>query len=268
MTRRFGAKDPVAIRIFYPYAYPADSAEATEYQRYIGRTNELSLIFHSETVVELRAHDEVKQGGYPISAAGVAGTDGVDGTNGLDGAPGMSAYQLAVSQGFVGTMTDWLLSLIGPQGPAGVDGTNGVDGADGEMPVPVWNGTELEWQDSAGTQLAAPADLVGPQGPIGPAGADGSQVNFATNADGTTTITVNGSSTTIGANEISDFEYNQVTGRLWITTRLGAEFEVTIAQPDLSGYLEKTAHNGNLSPVYANDGTTILFYAHNTATIA
>ena len=187
MTRRFGAKDPVAIRIFYPYAYPADSAEATEYQRYIGRTNELSLIFHSETVVELRAHDEVKQGGYPISAAGVAGTDGVDGTNGLDGAPGMSAYQLAVSQGFVGTMTDWLLSLIGPQGPAGVDGTNGVDGADGEMPVPVWNGTELEWQDSAGTQLAAPADLVGPQGPIGPAGADGSQVNFATNADGTLT---------------------------------------------------------------------------------
>ncbi len=45
------------------------------------------------------------------------------------GQNGLSAYQLAVQEGFVGTINDWLTSLIGPigeTGPAGADGTNGT----------------------------------------------------------------------------------------------------------------------------------------------
>lgn len=34
----------------------------------------------------------------------------------------MSAYQLAVANGFVGTEADWLQSLVGPQGAPGADG--------------------------------------------------------------------------------------------------------------------------------------------------
>lgn len=59
---------------------------------------------------------------------GVAGRDGVrgvNGTNGTNGTNGLSSYQLAVSNGFVGTLTDWLLSLKGANGAAGVNGGNG-----------------------------------------------------------------------------------------------------------------------------------------------
>ncbi len=44
----------------------------------------------------------------------VPGEDGEDGTNGLDGedgAPGLSAYEIAVNDGFVGTEEEWLDSL-------------------------------------------------------------------------------------------------------------------------------------------------------------
>lgn len=45
---------------------------------------------------------------------GVNGTNGIDGTNGVDGADGadgLSAYEIAVANGFVGTEADWLTSL-------------------------------------------------------------------------------------------------------------------------------------------------------------
>lgn len=42
-----------------------------------------------------------------------------------NGATGKSAYEVAVDNGFVGTESDWLLSL------EGADGTNGTNGADG-----------------------------------------------------------------------------------------------------------------------------------------
>ena len=59
------------------------------------------------------------------------------------GSEGSSAYDVAVANGFVGTVDQWLASLAGKngssssgsRGPAGADGangTNGTDGADGE----------------------------------------------------------------------------------------------------------------------------------------
>lgn len=63
---------------------------------------------------------------------GVAGRDGVRGTNGRDGADGrdgFSAYQIAVTNGFVGSSQDWLDSMRGS------DGDKGENGGDGWSPV-------------------------------------------------------------------------------------------------------------------------------------
>jgi hypothetical protein len=111
---------------------------------------------------------------------------------GIQGPPGLNAYELAVQQGFVGTLNDWLESLLGPTGPtgatgaqgpvgptgatgpagaAGADGANGADGAPGADGASAYDiavadgfvGTEAEWL----------ASLVGPQGPQGEPGAGG-----------------------------------------------------------------------------------------------
>ena len=47
------------------------------------------------------------------------------------GDPGKSAYQSAVDLGFVGTESAWLASLKGADGADGADGQNGADGQDG-----------------------------------------------------------------------------------------------------------------------------------------
>lgn len=38
------------------------------------------------------------------------------------GPAGLSAYEIAVQDGFEGTETEWLASLVGPQGESGADG--------------------------------------------------------------------------------------------------------------------------------------------------
>lgn len=50
---------------------------------------------------------------------------------GTAGTPGKSAYEVAVAEGYAGTVTQWLASLIGPQGPAGPTGPAGATGATG-----------------------------------------------------------------------------------------------------------------------------------------
>lgn len=52
-------------------------------------------------------------------------------TNGKDGENGLSAYELAVRNGFTGTLTEWLESLKGADGKDGTNGVDGKDGADG-----------------------------------------------------------------------------------------------------------------------------------------
>jgi hypothetical protein len=43
-----------------------------------------------------------------------------------DGADGLSAYQVAVANGFVGNEAAWLAALVGPAGSAGADGADGA----------------------------------------------------------------------------------------------------------------------------------------------
>jgi len=70
-------------------------------------------------------------------AQGIQGVAGATGPTGTNGTNGQSAYQAAVSNGFVGTEAQWLTSLQGAQGiqgltgPSGASGTNGPNGAVG-----------------------------------------------------------------------------------------------------------------------------------------
>ena len=76
-----------------------------------------------------------------------AGGGGGGGGSGTPGPPGLSAYEVAVENGFVGDETAWLASLVGPQGVPGLDGADGLSAYE----VAVNNGfvgTETEWLDS------------------------------------------------------------------------------------------------------------------------
>lgn len=60
-----------------------------------------------------------------------SGSNGKDGADGKDGQNGLSAYELAVQEGFAGTLAEWLVSLKGADGKDGTDGKDGVNGNDG-----------------------------------------------------------------------------------------------------------------------------------------
>lgn len=91
----------------------------------------------------------------PQGPMGSTGPQGATGPAGSTGETGQSAYEAAVALGFVGTLEDWLNSLIGPQGPQGEVGPAGATGPQGE----------------AGPQ--GETGPAGPQGDPGPAGATG-----------------------------------------------------------------------------------------------
>ena len=61
---------------------------------------------------------------------GTNGINGTNGTNGTDGSDGLSAYEIAVANGFTGTEAEWLESL------------HGADGTDGVVTVQVVTTTE------------------------------------------------------------------------------------------------------------------------------
>ena len=64
--------------------------------------------------------------GGAAGPAGPAGPTGATGAAGPAGADGASAYEVAVANGFAGTETEWLASLVGADGQ---DGTGGDGGA-------------------------------------------------------------------------------------------------------------------------------------------
>ena len=84
---------------------------------------------------------------------GTNGRDGTNGEQGADGKDGLSAYELAVENGFTGTLAEWLAFLKGKDGEIGVDGKNGVNGSDGKSAYIIavehgFVGTETEWLES------------------------------------------------------------------------------------------------------------------------
>jgi hypothetical protein len=119
---------------------------------------------------------------------GPQGIQGVAGVNGVNGTDGRSAYEIAVLNGFVGTETQWLLSLVGATGPAGATGVQGPQGIQGpagndgvtgaQGPIGLTGATGPQGvQGPAGNDGATgsqgPIGLTGPQGIQGPVGNDG-----------------------------------------------------------------------------------------------
>jgi len=58
------------------------------------------------------------------------------GGSGEQGEPGLSAYEVAVTNGYLGTEAQWLASLVGPQGSQGLPGIKGEDGSQGPQGLP------------------------------------------------------------------------------------------------------------------------------------
>lgn len=120
-------------------------------------------------------------------------TPGPPGKDGQPGKDGADAYQLAVNNGFTGTVQDWLKSLQGKPGRDGVDGKGGQDGKPGRSAYQIavdhgFNGSETEWLESLHGKDGAtgPRGLQGPKsdtGPQGPAAEIPDTSNFATNSD-------------------------------------------------------------------------------------
>jgi hypothetical protein len=95
---------------------------------------------------------------------------GPKGDAGLDGAPGMSAYDTAVQDGYIGTEDEWLATLVGPQGPQGAQGPVGPIGPQGIV------GPKGDQGDLGPVGPQGPTGIQGPtglQGATGPAGAKG-----------------------------------------------------------------------------------------------
>ncbi|MCX6183720.1 MAG: hypothetical protein NTX74_01455 [Flavobacterium sp.] len=95
-----------------------------------------------------------------VGPAGAQGAQGTPGTPGTPGINGLSAYQVAVANGYVGTEQQWLTSI---QGAAGTNGQSAYQIAVANG----FTGTQTEWLSS----------LVGAQGPQGPQGIQGIQGN-------------------------------------------------------------------------------------------
>lgn len=77
---------------------------------------------------------------------------------------GLSAYEVAMQKGFVGTEAEWLASLKGDKGDKGATGAAGVS------VTHEWDGTTLKVTSASGTSSA---DLKGEKGDKGDTGAKG-----------------------------------------------------------------------------------------------
>jgi hypothetical protein len=126
------------------------------------------------TTVDAPVAVSVQTGGGTTSVTemqgprGVAGRDGTNGTNGTDG---LSAYQVAVANGFVGNLSAWLASLQGAAGASAyqVAVTNGFVGTQAEWLASLQANVDAELafrprMTSWGAPLVAPSvdDYFGP----------------------------------------------------------------------------------------------------------
>jgi len=79
---------------------------------------------------------------------GPTGLDGKNGTNGINGVDGKSAYQVAVSNGYVGTEAQWIMSLKGDKGEPG---STANIAAHQTNEAPHQYGNKFEWRFNATT---------------------------------------------------------------------------------------------------------------------
>lgn len=94
-----------------------------------------------------------------------------DGTPGIQqGPPGASAFEVAVAEGYSGTITQWLASLVGPAGATGATGAAGPAGAQGPTGATGAQGPAGPKGDTGDTGPTGPTGATGAEGPTGPTG--------------------------------------------------------------------------------------------------
>lgn len=96
---------------------------------------------------------------------GLDGQNGLNGLDGLNGKDGKSAYEIAVENGFEGTVNEWLLSLV-VQGSSGKDGV-GIESIriaeNGHLIILLTNGRLIDAGDiSADTESTPTPDVTVP----------------------------------------------------------------------------------------------------------
>lgn len=90
------------------------------------------------------------------------------------GKDGKSAFEIAVEQGFEGTVTEWLASLVGPKGEKGDTGATGPKGDTGKQGIQGIKGD---------TGDVGPQGIQGVKGDTGATGADGQSVTIVSFTD-------------------------------------------------------------------------------------
>jgi hypothetical protein len=120
-----------------------------------------------------------------MGPAGPAGQQGIQGPKGVKGDPGtegLSAYDVWLAEGNVGTEADFLLDITGPTGVAGPAGSQifsdvvdpvNVDGDPGDYWLNTTTSTLWGPKDVATFWVGTDLLLKGDTGDVGPAGADG-----------------------------------------------------------------------------------------------
>ncbi|MCM1973760.1 MULTISPECIES: collagen-like protein [Streptomyces] len=182
---------------------------------------------------------------------------------------GDSAYEVAVEAGFVGTVEQWLASLIGPRGDTGATGQTGPAGDDA-YEVAVAAGF-------VGDRAAWLASLVGPRGATGETGEQGPPgTNGADGAPGVVQ-SVNGQSTAAVVLDAADVGAvpDTAPGAAGGVAQLDETGKVPAAQlPALSGggTVQTVAGvspdaNGNVALVPADVGAATAAHTHTAAQV-
>ena len=111
----------------------------------------------------------------PQGIQGIAGPQGVKGDTGDTGptGAGISAYEEAVINGFIGNEAAWLLSLVGPAGPQGAQGIQGLKGDTGDTGPAGSQGIQGIKGDTGDTGPAGPQGIQGIKGDTGSQGIQG-----------------------------------------------------------------------------------------------
>ena len=177
---------------------------------------------------------------------GMDGQNGAAGQNGADGQDGKSAYQLAVDNGYSGTVQQWLDSLKGQDGSNGTNGANGNDGV-----TPHIDSTTGNWF------IGSTDTGVHAQGPAGQDGdvagqiqadwnqSDNTQVSYIRNKPTIPVVPTNVSSFTNDAGYLTS--HQDISGKVnssdLATVATTGDYDDLINKPtipSLSGYATET----------------------------
>ena len=177
------------------------------------------------------------------------------------GEPGKSAYEIAVEEGFSGTVSEWLTSLRGPSGE------KGEDGQDGTTPHIGGNGNWYLGERDTGIQAQGPKGNPGADGKDGAPGKDGvpgkdgaDGKNGTNGKDGLTTAVNIGGTTTQHVNGLITIPDNSVLAAI----NTGAALVGHVVEYDsATGKLRDSGHT-LLKSVPADAVFTDTVYVHPT----